>query len=138
MTLLPALRDAESDLSNWRKSPLRPLLETATSLIDAEKLEEVAKGVSEATQAVTEIDELTSLAGNIAAKLIDMVGDPQAVETTLGFSPTDPERLIRSLRLFIDGGERSINEASLGSANLIYLAIKSLELDRKQANAKQG
>ena len=129
MSLLPALRDAESDLLNWRRSPLRPLLETAASLIDAEELQEVAEEVSGATNAVTDIQEIKKVAGNLAAKLIDMVGDTQAVDTALGFSPTGPERLIRSLRLFIDGGERAISDASLGSANLIYLALKSLELE---------
>jgi putative ATP-dependent endonuclease of OLD family len=31
MEILPALRDAEGDLGNWRRSPLRPLIEAAFS-----------------------------------------------------------------------------------------------------------
>ncbi|WP_164708897.1 AAA family ATPase, partial [Pseudomonas viridiflava] len=38
--------------------------------------------------------------------------------------------LLRSLRLLIDNGIRSVGDASLGTANLIFLALKSLELDR--------
>ena len=38
--------------------------------------------------------------------------------------------LLRSLRLLIDNGARGIPDASLGTANLIFLALKSLELDR--------
>lgn len=129
MTLLSALRDAEGDLANWRRSPLRPLLETAKGLIDADVLEEVAEEVHKATEAVTDIKEVREVAARLSKKLTAMVGDSQALETTLGFSPTDPERLIRSLRLFIDGGDRAIADASLGSANLIYLALKSLELE---------
>jgi putative ATP-dependent endonuclease of OLD family len=34
MDLMPALRDAEGDLSNWRRSPLRPLLEEAFGAIE--------------------------------------------------------------------------------------------------------
>jgi putative ATP-dependent endonuclease of OLD family len=56
-----------------------------------------------------------------------MVGDRHAVETTLSFSPTDQDRLLRSLRLFIDGGKREISAASLGSANTLYLTLKALE-----------
>jgi putative ATP-dependent endonuclease of OLD family len=58
-----------------------------------------------------------------------MVGADNAVDTTLGFSPSDPDRLFRSLRMFIDGGKRGIAEASLGSANLLYITLKALELE---------
>ena len=37
----------------------------------------------------------------------------------------------------IDRGARSINDASLGSANLIFLALKSLELDRFVAEGER-
>ncbi|MCA9249047.1 MAG: AAA family ATPase [Planctomycetales bacterium] len=86
--------------------------------------------MADASEAVTEIEEIKSVTGNLTDKLVEMVGDWQALETALGFSPTNPDRLIRSLRLFIDGGDRPIADASLGSANLIYLALKSLELEQ--------
>jgi putative ATP-dependent endonuclease of OLD family len=47
-----------------------------------------------------------------------MVGDKRAIETVLGFVPTDPERLLRALQLMIDGGKRGIAEA-----NVLYLAL---------------
>ena len=56
-----------------------------------------------------------------------MVGSKHAVETALGFTPTEADRLIRSLQLMIDGGKRGVAEASLGSANVLYLALKQLE-----------
>ena len=52
------------------------------------------------------------------------------LETVLRFSPTDPDKLVRALRLFIDGGKRGVADASLGSANLIYFALKALEYDQ--------
>ena len=48
----------------------------------------------------------------------------------LGFTPTNPDHLLHALRLFIDGGRRGIGDASLGSANLIYISLKLLELDQ--------
>jgi putative ATP-dependent endonuclease of the OLD family len=42
--------------------------------------------------------------------------------------PIDPNRLYRAIQLLIDDGKRSIHEASLGSANLIFLTLKALEL----------
>jgi len=52
------------------------------------------------------------------------------LETVLRFSPADPDKLIRALRLFIDQGRRGISDASLGSANLLYLALKALEYEQ--------
>lgn len=73
---------------------------------------------------------IRKLAHQIASRLKDMIGVSQALDTTLGFSPTDPDRLLRAIRLFIDGGKRSVSDASLGSANLLYLTLKSIELDQ--------
>lgn len=38
--------------------------------------------------------------------------------------------MIRALRLFIDGGLRGISDASLGSTNLLYFALKTLEYEQ--------
>lgn len=130
LDLLPALRDAEGDLANWRKSPLRPLLDNISGQIDRTVLENIAEEISEATAAVTETPEISTLAKEITNRLTEMVGSAHALETALGFGPADPDRLLRSLRLFIDGGKRGIGDASLGSANLLYLALKTLELEQ--------
>ena len=42
IVILPALRDAETDLQTWKKSPLRPLLDRVRKLIDPEKLKAMA------------------------------------------------------------------------------------------------
>ena len=129
LDVLGALRDAESDLATWRRSPLRPLLDDASSRINPSDLKNIADEVTHATAAVTQNSEISGLASRISGRLRKMVGVAQSLETTLGFSPTDPDRLLRALRLFIDGGRRSVSEASLGSANLLYLTLKLLELD---------
>ena len=148
LDVLPALRDAERDLATWAHSPMRPLLDEAAKNVDRDELSTIADNVWNATEAVldlravstdaeTEVSEETledrpirQLAAKIASRLEHMVGSGQALDTMLGFSPTDPERLIRAIRLFIDGGKRSVNEASLGSANLLYLTLKSIELEQ--------
>jgi putative ATP-dependent endonuclease of OLD family len=129
MDILPALRDAEGDLANWRRSPLRPLLDEAVSRMDRSVLTKLADDITESTKKITATTELSALADQIASRLKTMVGANNALDTTLGFSPTDGERLLRSLRLFIDGGKRGISEASLGSANLLYITLKALELE---------
>lgn len=130
LELLPALRDCEGDLGRWTRSPLRPLLDKAAGAIDRTSLEELAEGVDEATEELSNVDEVKEIATSIIDKLEEMVGSAQMLETVLRFSPTDPDKLIRALRLFIDGGRRAIGDASLGSANLLYFALKALEYDQ--------
>lgn len=136
--LLHALRDAEGDLANWSRSPLRPLLDRAAARMDRARLGELARGVTEATKAVADTEEIRAVAGVTRDKLAEMVGPAFSLETTLGFSPAEGERLIRSLRMFIDQGTREIADASLGSANLLYLALKVLEIEEQIAEGVRG
>jgi putative ATP-dependent endonuclease of OLD family len=129
LEILDALRDTERDLSNWRQSPLRPLLDEASRQIDSVQLEEIADRISDVTDEVADIKQIDELAERITDRLVKMVGDSHALEMTLGFAPTSADRLIRALRLFIDDGKRGIGEASLGSSNLVYLTLKLLEFE---------
>ncbi|QUE52220.1 AAA family ATPase [Luteolibacter ambystomatis] len=129
MEVLHALRDAEGDLARWSRSPLRPLLEVAKDKIDRKELEQLAKGVSDETTKIAKLDPIEALAETINAKLEKMAGKQQAIETAFGFSPADPDKLLRSLRLLFDSGTRDISEASLGTSNILYLALRSLDLE---------
>jgi putative ATP-dependent endonuclease of the OLD family len=129
LDVLPALRDAEGDLANWRRSPLRLLLDAAATNIQADELTEIAQNISEEQQRISDLEPIKMLCESITSRLETMMGPQQAVDFSLGFSPTDPARLVRFLRPFIDNGLRSISEASLGSANLIYLALRILEIE---------
>jgi len=132
--LLPALRDCEADLARWTRSPLRPPLDKAAGKIDRDELQGLAEGIDDATEELAKAEEVKNVAESIAEKLTDMVGSAQGLETVLRFSPTDPDKLIRALRIFIDSGKRGISDASLGSANLLYFALKALEYDQLVAD----
>ncbi|MCC6772614.1 MAG: AAA family ATPase [Gemmatimonadaceae bacterium] len=130
LDVLPAMRDAEGSLSNWRNSPLRPLLEYVASRMDRTKLSELAGELESLSDSIVATSEMTALSVAITSRMSEMVGVEHSIPTHLGFSPTDPERLIRAMRLFIDGRKRGVGEASLGSANLLYLVLKQLELEQ--------
>jgi putative ATP-dependent endonuclease of the OLD family len=130
MDLLPALRDAEGDLAAWRRSPLRPLIKTAFAGIDVGELEAISDAIEAATERMTAFEEVRALEERIAELFVQMSGERQDIKPRLGFSPTDPTRLYRTLRLLIDEGRRGIGDASLGSANLVFLTLKTLELRR--------
>lgn len=128
MNLLPALRDAEGDLAAWRRSPLRPLLERSLAGVSGEGLQEVCDAVHAATQRLAEFPSVQELEQELGRLFASMSGPKQDIEPSLGFATTDVTRLLRNLKLLIDGGLRTIGEASLGSANVAFLTLKALEL----------
>lgn len=125
-----ALRDAEKDLSSWRNSPLRPLIEEMATSLDEEAREEIQEQVNSAQAELVGHAKVVATAARISERLIAIAGQQHSVPVTLGLAPTRIDALLRSLRLLIDNGARGISDASLGTANLIFLALKSLELDR--------
>lgn len=130
MDYLFALRDAESDLLNWRRSPLRPIIEELTAGLNEETREELRQLVSNAQSTLAQRPEVSAAAAKVYDRLAEMVGVEHAVSLTLGVTPTNVDVLLRSLRLLIDGGARGIGDASLGTANLLFLTLKGLELER--------
>lgn len=137
MDLLPALRDAEGDLAAWRRSPLRPLVEDAFVGIDKAALEAIGEKIAEASAAAIDFDEVKTLESSIAELFLAMAGSKQDVQPSLGFTATDATRINRQIRLLIDEGRRGVADASLGSANLIFLTLKLLDLQRLIANNKR-
>ncbi|WP_022660030.1 ATP-dependent nuclease [Desulfovibrio desulfuricans] len=132
--LLPALRDAESDLSSWRRSPLRPLLETAFSEIDGDELENVKQSIETATDKISEFEVLNSLENSIMDLFTSMSGPKQAVNFSLGIGTTNISHIYRNIKLLIDNEKRQVSDASLGSANIIFLTLKFLDIKRQVEN----
>lgn len=132
MAFLGALRDAERDLGVWRRSPLRPLLEKAAGAASAEELSQAKKAIEDANAILTTLAGVGDLADEIAEKTDMMVGKNQSLDLTLGTGPADPLRLLRTLRLFVDGAaRRPLTSTSLGALNVLYLALLELELDAR-------
>ncbi len=125
-----ALRDTEKDLASWRNSPLRPLIDQLATSLDEDSREEIQEQVDVAQAELASHAEVVATAERVSQRLIAIAGQQQAVPLTLGLAPTRVDALLRSLRLLIDNGARGVPDASLGTANLIFLALKSLELDR--------
>lgn len=96
--------------------------------IDKDEVVDIAKAISEATEKLVEFEDVKVLGASIADLYREMSGPRQDIKPSLGFSPTEPARLHRSVRLLTDEGRRGIMEASLGSANLVFLTLKILEL----------
>jgi putative ATP-dependent endonuclease of OLD family len=131
---LHALRDAEGDIASWRRSPLRPLLEEVGRATSVDDLKALAEVLDKANGAVRALKSVQDASKRIEGQTEELVGQLHRLEPTLDLSPTDPERTLRSLRLYLDGtAQRSLNRASLGSLNVLYVALLQIELARRIA-----
>jgi putative ATP-dependent endonuclease of the OLD family len=129
---LGALRDVEGDLASWRRSPLRLLLEQAAREADPEELSAVLKALEEANAAVGELQTVQDLSQRIGDETGRLVGELHALDPSLQLAPADPDRAVRDLPLLLDGdAQRALRMASLGSLNVLYLALLELELARR-------
>lgn len=132
LQFLPALRDVESDIRSWRNSPLRDLLEAAARAVSEENLGSVRQAMKEANDELNTLPEIKDLGEAISQRLLDTIGRNQAVETELAVAPDDPLRLIRNMRLFVDGdAHRNLSSASLGTLNVLYLTLLELGLQTR-------
>jgi putative ATP-dependent endonuclease of the OLD family len=132
MVFLHALRDVETDISGWRRSPLRELLEAASLEISEEDLKRVGDAVKAANDEVGKLDQIRALGESISTKTHEMVGENQALEAELGVSPLDPLRLVRAMKVYVDGdARRPLSTASLGTLNVLYLALLELGLEKR-------
>lgn len=131
LRVLPALRDAESDLASAR-SPLRRLL--ARVDLDPAQLATAQDRIAEAGEALLADDGVAAINTGITDRLNEMVGDVFAVATTLGIASSDANQLVRSIRLLIDEAkQRGVAQTSLGTANLLYLALLLEQIAAQEA-----
>jgi putative ATP-dependent endonuclease of OLD family len=132
-----ALRDAERDIASWRRSPLRPLLEEIARDTDGEDLAAVADVLEQASAVVRALPHVRDASEAIERQTEALVGQLHRLEPTLDLAPADPERTLRSLRLYLDGSaQRALSSASLGSLTVLYIALLEIELARLLAKGE--
>jgi putative ATP-dependent endonuclease of OLD family len=129
---LGALRDVEADIRSWRRSPLRNLLKAASRELGEEDLGAVRGAMKSANAQINALPPIAQLGQSIAERLLEMVGQAQAMETELAATPDDPLRIIRNMRIFVEGdAHRALATASVGTLNILYLALLELGLEHR-------
>lgn len=137
LDVMSALRDAESELGNWRRSPLRPLIDHAFSEIDDAELVKISKAIRTASSELLKLKNIADLEGSLRKKLLALAGQRHDIDARFGIVSSEPSRLYRVLKLYIDGGLREIGDASLGSANLALLTLQLAEYEWRRAQKDQ-
>jgi putative ATP-dependent endonuclease of OLD family len=138
LDMLDALRDAEGQLASWRHSPLRPLLEDAVASVSQRELEEIAADLEAATKKMESFPSVKALEDSLRSGILDLAGSVHDIGARLRFAPADPQRLFRSIAMFIDNGKRGIAEASLGSANVALIALKLAEFEWRRTKNERN
>ncbi|GAA1278528.1 ATP-dependent endonuclease [Streptomyces aureus] len=121
LSVLPALRDAESDFARPERSPLTRLLrELPPSQTSIDKTLAAMRNAREDLGRDANVQRVADL---IRARVTTMAGPRLNLDPSLAFIGRD-EDLLRSIRLFIDpSATRGVDRTSTGTANVLYLGL---------------
>lgn len=138
LTVLPPLRDAAAELSRTARSPLLEILDATPPA--PETLAATAVALDQAMVELRADKNMSAVAGRVDGLLTAMAGPQLGVTPSLGFTPNDPARLMRSVQLFVDANRvRTVGQDSTGTANVVLLALKMERMDlRQRAEAVVG
>jgi len=136
-TYVKALRDAVRELKYSRNSPLKYLFEDLQNEVPDADLQIISGNVEELNKNITELDSIEKFTSEIKETLQGSVGFSYAPSVKVQSEiPSDISQLLKSLALWVSDPNNthtgSLDELSLGGANLIYLSVKLLEYERKQ------
>jgi putative ATP-dependent endonuclease of OLD family len=139
-TFIKALRDVVSEFHSNRSNPLLTLLKRKSGGISKEDFQPIANLIGTLNSNIEGLSEICAVRDDIVTTMSDTVGDtysPSSISVRSGLTD-DADQLFQSLKIFVsesnDGYEGTINEMSLGGANLLFLTLKLLEFKYQQAN----
>lgn len=139
-TFIKALRDVVSDFHSSRTNPLLTLLKSKSGDISQTDFQPIAELIGKLNTEIEGLPDICDVRDDIISTIGDTVGDTYSPESiSIRSSLTDEsDQLFQSLKLFVaesnDGYEGTINEMSLGGANLLFLTLKLLEFKYQKAN----
>lgn len=128
-TYLGALRDVAGDISVWRRSPLRPLINQLN--IDKGLLDQVVKDIKSATRPIIDHQSVKDLNQDITDTLLDMVGAEYGLTTQIDIGATNADKLLRLLTLIMEGG-LDVDQISTGLASVLYITLWLARIERQK------
>jgi putative ATP-dependent endonuclease of OLD family len=136
-TFIKALRDVINELQSYRGNPLLTLLRGLESEIKIADAGKITSAITALNNDISSLEEIKSLSAGIQGALNDSVGRTFSPDITIESTlPDSIEELLKKLGILVEetdgsGYKGEMGEQSLGNANLIYLALKFLEYQRK-------
>lgn len=127
LRVVKALRDMEGDLNSWQRSPLRRLTHTM-NLSSQPGFLGVARRVQDATNNLRQIEPIRELQEKVQTRLTKMIEGVHTFDPKIGMLPTNPDDLQKYLTFLVEN-ELSLDRASLGLANILYLTLLMVEIE---------
>tara|TARA_R110002049_G_scaffold305627_2_gene502811 strand:- start:49885 stop:51693 length:1809 start_codon:yes stop_codon:yes gene_type:complete len=130
---LPALRDVEGELRNYRTSPLTRLIEACE--IDLAEQNALIAILDDANKKIEHSKTIAEIASSIDTSFKGVSGPAFEMDSTLGLSAATFQAIIRNLKILLSDLALEAFEPSrngLGMNNILYIAILMEYLDRRK------
>jgi len=137
VVFLPALRDVESELRQFRSSPLARLIE-AMEIDDTEK-EELLEILREANTKIAASNSIDQIAEAIDASFKSVAGPAFSMDVALGLAEPTFQAIVRALRILLSNSALNNFDPSsngLGLNNILYVAILIEYFNKRLAQKK--
>ncbi len=124
VVFLPALRDVESDLRQYRGSPLARLIEAME--IDDDERERLLDALRTANEEIASAETIGAIASAIDASLKTVTGPAFSMDVGLGLAEPSFQAIIRALRILLSNAAMMDFDPSsngLGLNNILYVSI---------------
>jgi len=129
--VIEALRNAESELIA-RRIPLKSLLDLYG--INGDALQGVITHLQEANDHVKELHVVRELESDLAKRIQSIKEHIHELDPVLRLSANSAEDVVRALRILLGQDLLlPINTTSLGLANLLFLALSMLEIEKRES-----
>lgn len=136
---LPALRDVESDLRQFRNSPLARLIDAME--INPTEQETLLEALRKANDKIAATPTIDSIAKAIDASFKKVTGPAFSMDVDLGLAEPSFQAIIRALRILLTNGAMKDFDPStngLGLNNVLYVSILIEYFSRRLAQKKSA
>lgn len=124
VVFLPALRDVESDLRQFRSSPLARLIDAME--IESNEQEKLLDALRKANNEIAAADTIDKIAKAIDASFKEVTGPAFSMDVALGLAEPSFQAIVRALRILLTNAAMQDFDPSsngLGLNNILYVSI---------------
>ncbi|GEP60428.1 ATP-dependent nuclease [Reyranella soli] len=136
---LQALRDVESDLRQYRSSPLARLI--AAMEIDTDEQDKLVEILQKANDAIAKAPTIKEIAEAIDESFKTVTGPAFAMDVELGLAESSFQAIVRALRILLTNVAMTKFEPSsngLGLNNILYVSILIEYFSKRLAQQKSA
>ena len=139
VVFLPALRDVESDLRQFRSSPLARLIDAME--IEPDEQEELLDALRKANEEIATAETIDEIAKAIDASFKKVTGPAFSMDVALGLAEPSFQAIVRALRILLTNAAMQDFDPSsngLGLNNILYVSILIEYFHKRVAQQKSA